>query len=268
MPDSRKSCGCCCGLYNVADGTRSSLFDRLGRRTELFARVERTSAAILDYEAIIREAQPVPLDPDIHVCEFLGFVDAESRLVGCLLHPLSPGNRGIDLRGLCHYGSMACKAFYCPAWTAIAPRHREILMELLDDWHLYGLVVTDVDFVASVFGLAEERLSRPMVSADLADARIRDLTTRALAWKDRWPLTSGAFRRRSRYYFKQGSTQDGDDRPRSMERLLECLRFTFGKDFDVTAAEIIVNETFDELEDALKSGSGLTMASALKKLHG
>ncbi len=155
-PDGRKSCAACCGLYNVPDGTRSTLMARLEGRTHAFGTVVRDPDAIAEFAAQVSERERVtPLDPVIHVCEFVGFVDSHWRSPGCLLHPSAPGNRGIDLRGLCHYGSMACKGFFCPATEQLEAYQTAILVELIDDWQLYGLVVTDVDYVKSVFRLVE-----------------------------------------------------------------------------------------------------------------
>ncbi len=155
-PDGRKSCAACCGLYHVTDGRRSPLLAKLQSRTDAFAAVVRDPDSIAEFATRVREREAItPLDPVIHVCEFVGFVDSSRRSPGCMLHPSAPGNRGIDLRGLCHYGSMACRGFFCPATEELEPYQTAILVELIDDWHLYGLVVTDVDYVRSVFRLVE-----------------------------------------------------------------------------------------------------------------
>ncbi|MEW6351586.1 MAG: hypothetical protein AB1646_21250 [Thermodesulfobacteriota bacterium] len=155
-PDGSKSCAACCGLYNLVDGRRSTLLPRLEARTRTFAEVVRDPDAIAEFAVRVREQEAVtPLDPVIHVCEFVGFTDAAWRAPGCMLHPTAPGNRGVDFRGLCHYGSMACKGFFCPATEELEAYQAEIVIELIDDWHLYGLVATDVDYVKSVFRLVE-----------------------------------------------------------------------------------------------------------------
>ena len=127
-PDSRKSCAACCGLYNVPDATRPALQAKLETRTRAFQNVERSPQAVEDYQLWVRahEAE-TPLEEVIHVCEFAGFLDSHQRVVGCQLHPTAPGNEELDLRGLCYYGSMACKSFFCPAWgrnSPKAPRYR------------------------------------------------------------------------------------------------------------------------------------------------
>ncbi len=164
-PDSSKSCAACCGLYNVPNATRSALQFKLEKRTLAFREVERSPQAIEDYQMWVRanEAEG-PLDEAIHVCEFAGFLDPQQRIVGCQLHPTGTGNQGVDLRGLCYYGSMACKSFFCPAWEEIPLRLRDMVCLLIDDWHVYGLVITDVDFVRSLFGLLEDRIEAELDS--------------------------------------------------------------------------------------------------------
>ena len=153
-PDESKSCAACCGLYNLSDATRPILWQKLQRRTTLFRTTPRCADAIAVFQETVQLEEPeAPLEEIIHVCEFAGFLDQYRRVVGCQLHPSAPGNNGVDLRGLCHYGSMACKAFFCPSWTAIPPGYVEVLVKALQDWHLYGLVITDVDFVTSLFRL-------------------------------------------------------------------------------------------------------------------
>lgn len=121
-PDRGKSCAACCGLYNVPEARRPALRAKLGNRSTIFRTIERSAEAILEFAEYIRQVEAeLPLDGEIHACEFAGFLDPGFRSVGCMLHPAAPGNDGIDHRGLCHYGSMACKAFFCPAWNEVLP---------------------------------------------------------------------------------------------------------------------------------------------------
>ncbi len=112
-PDKLKSCAACCGLYNVSDATKPTLEAILRDRSEIFEKTERSMNSILEFKQWVQQFQAVaPLDPDIHVCEFIGFLDPGYKTVGCLLHPSVPGNNNNDFRGLCYYGSMACKSFF------------------------------------------------------------------------------------------------------------------------------------------------------------
>ncbi len=234
-PDANKSCAACCGLYNVPDGTRSALYEKLRFRTHLFMETPRTVEALLAFASLVRVGEDMnPLDQDIHVCEFTGFVDADYRQPGCLLHPLARGNEGMDLRGLCYYGSLACKTFFCPAWQELDPVQRELLVLSIDDWHLYGLVITDLQFVRSVFNLLEKSLGRPLDrSLLLSDNRLEALRE-MLEWKDSWPFKGAGTSRRSRYYFRDHGPSD------PMHALLESVRFTFDMPGPVPGEQEIV----------------------------
>jgi hypothetical protein len=250
-PDNQKSCAACCGLYNVPDATRPALWKDLETRTLLFRQTERTVDALQKFEAFISESGTVsPLDGDIHVCEFTGFVDEAFRIVGCMLHPSSPGNRGVDLRGLCHYGSMACKSFYCPAWYELDPRHRNILSETIDDWHLYGLVITDVDFVGSLFGLLEEKIGEELAPVRLTSGPALKIFKQMLSWKDSCPFGQFLPVRKSRYYFKGSCLHGGNLYQAHCARLLAAVGFTFETGDDMAAAEQFVKQTVEDFVDA------------------
>lgn len=256
-PDGKRSCAACCGLYNVRDGTRSTLSNKLEQHTLLFETVERSAAAISAYKSrVAEEEENSSLDSEIHVCEFIGFLDPRQRLVGCMLHPAAKGNEGIDLRGLCHYGSMACKSFFCPAWEEVPARYRDVLLALVEDWHLYGLVMTDVDFVMSLLGLVEQRLGRLLDAAELTDTPAGSILSEILSWKDSWPPGRESHVRRSRYYFKSPFHRTNPDFDANMARFLGTLNFTFDIEADSRRAESIVLLKLEELIEAYEGNRG------------
>ena len=247
-PDQLKSCAACCGLYNVTDGTRSTLSAKLKRRSDLFAEVPRNPDAIAAYAVHIRGIEAgSSLDDEIHVCEFTGLVDRAERLVGCMLHPEVPGNRGVDLRGLCHYGSLACRSFYCPPWEELPPRYAQTVIALVDDWHLYGLLITDADFLIALFGLLEHRLGRMLDPQVARRPSSRELLLEMLHWKNNSPLHGSSSVRRSRYYYKRSVSSTCDDATRLMAALLDAVAFTFDVRLgDSADAARIVTEHVEE----------------------
>ena len=86
----------------------------------------------------------------------MGFIDAERRRVGCLLHPA--GNAGCDLRSQSFYGQKLCDGHFCPSYQKLAQHEVDCLAAVLDDWYLYGLVITDIDYVKEFFRLVEQGL--------------------------------------------------------------------------------------------------------------
>ena len=253
-PDSRKSCAACCGLYNVHDATRTGLTSKLEKRSSFFRTTPRTVAALEAYQAAVnREETDTPLDAAIHVCEFTGFLTTDRKIVGCLLHPSSPGNDGIDLRGLCYYGAMACKSFFCPSWSEVPAWQKRILLDVSDDWLLYGLVVTDLGFVRSIFRLLEINLGAPVDRKRIFSGPALNIFKDMLAWKDSWPFDESSKVRRSRYYFKAGSPDTPMDESECKRDLLESLKFTFGLNSVVPEAGDFVQQRVEEFVAAYRT---------------
>jgi hypothetical protein len=165
------SCGACCGLYNLADNGRQGLAALLAQRTARFIDVPREIDALDDFALwSARQAGPPPL-PRFHHCPFLGLIGQERRRVGCLLHPLAAGNRGVDLRGLSYYGSFTCRTYFCAASREMADHHQRIVTQIFDHWYPYGLVVTETRLVSLLLRAVEARLGSPIDPLNVAASR-------------------------------------------------------------------------------------------------
>jgi hypothetical protein len=157
QPDKQKSCAWCCGLYNSRDMSRAGLARKLRARTEEFTRTRRTVEAILYFSESNREKEKSQLlDPEFYSCEFVGFLNEEETLVGCMLHPLARGNGGTDWRGLSFHGAMACQGFFCRSYRELSTVQKRIILSAVNDWFLFGLVISDADLIHSFFRLVEE----------------------------------------------------------------------------------------------------------------
>jgi hypothetical protein len=162
QPDRQKSCAWCCGLYNSCHKSRAGLARELKTRTGEFARTTRTVEAILHFSESNRlKEKSRLLDLDFYSCEFVGFLNEEETLVGCMLHPLARGNGGRDWRGLSFHGAMACQGFFCRTYRELSPFQKEIILSAVNDWYLYGLLISDTDFIHTFFGLVEEHSIEP-----------------------------------------------------------------------------------------------------------
>jgi hypothetical protein len=233
-PDSSKSCAACCGLYNVIDGRREVLNSLLIKRTFAFRKISRTVDAISDFSEVSRTGLGIrQWDPEIHVCEYTGFVDDSCKTVGCMLHPHAPGNNGIDFRGLCYYGSMACKAFFCPAASEIDETYVTIVNKLITDWHLYGLVATDINFLNALFALIEMMAEGPIAAEAMLRAEPSAMLMKVLGWKTSWPFAEKSAKRRSSYYLIR--SDQPKDEAGLVNNIVDCLCFTF--DFCVGSNE-------------------------------
>ncbi len=249
-PDNTKSCAACCGLYNVPIATKEALGERLALRTSLFSDIDRSPDAIQSFERYIIAIEGEEcLDSEIHVCRFVGFLDPLCRTVGCLLHPSAQGNAGQDWRGLCYYGSLACKTFYCDAWHAIPHRYLTIVSNFIHDWHLWGLVVTDAEFVICLLSLLETALQATLDPALLRNDSVKDMMISMLRWKDEWPFANGSAQRRSRYYHRPRKSPFSLNGADAISVLVESIEFTFGSATKPHGASELIRT---KLEDFVK----------------
>lgn len=184
QPDKRKGGAWCCGLYNVRDSGREELITRLRRRTKAFSRTPRTTEAIVRYsEQTNGEERLRLLDPDFCSCEFVGFLDANETRVGCLLNPMSRGNGGVDWRGLSFHGGSACSGFFCRAFRELTGVERAIVLAAIDDWYLYGLILSDVDYIRAVLRLLELALGRSLTLEQGLSPPVLEAIHRLFRWK-------------------------------------------------------------------------------------
>lgn len=202
------SCGACCGLFNLADNGRQSISALLSQRTARFATVPREIEALDDFaQWSRRQAGPAPL-AHFHHCPFLGLIGKKQSRVGCLLHPLAAGNRGVDLRGLSYYGSFTCRTYFCPASRKMAERHQRLLKLIFNHWYPYGLIVTEARLVRLLLTAVEARLEGPLDPvAVAANPQAAAAFVHLLSLKIDWPFRPGPLRTAARihYLFNDGA---------------------------------------------------------------
>jgi hypothetical protein len=262
--NDRVSCGACCGLYNVAEVSRTHLAALLHQRTLRFATLPRTAAAI-DAFAQWTHAQESQKRPfaDFHHCPFIGLIGPNASRVGCLLHPLAEGNQGVDFRGLSYYGGLACRTYFCPATQSLPARYKRILRTVLDDWYLYGMVVTETELIAAQFQWLEKRLGREMDAALWIDhPHARQPLVDLLALKISWPFRPHDAPTPCHYFF----TDPPHIRPQidygrlgavpsPMHPMLRELVSAFGSTADLHAAEQLLETKLERAARALVGGA-------------
>lgn len=204
----------------------------LERRTELFRQTPRDIESIILFKNSIRDLEnPAPLIDDIHVCEFTGFMDHEQRTIGCMLHPMAHGNMGTDWRGLCHYGSMACKTFFCPACEELTDTEAGILIDLIDNWRMYGLIITDVNFVRSVFNLLRIKTGRDITKGEAqGNPAILDALYGFLSLKVSLSDQLSSNHCQSLYFVKPDPTIDPDCIESNVWAIIRSIAATYGID--------------------------------------
>ena len=202
--DRNISCGACCGLYNLSNADEANLRALLAARTAAFSAVPRRIDAVADFGRRTAEAiegrQPIS---DFHHCPYIGLIGGGRSRVGCLLHPLAAGNEGIDLRGLSHYGGMACRIYFCPSHEALSPAWKRIVQQTAGSWYLYGLAITEDELLAGLFGILEEAVGRPITEADIVgDPQSVRAIQGLLQLKCNWPFRPDHVPGPVNYFFK------------------------------------------------------------------
>ena len=140
----------------------------------------------------------------IYNCEFLGFVDAARRRVGCLLHPSL--HQGRDLRTCSFYGAELCGGHFCISFTSLSSVEQEAVIGSLDDWYLYGLVITDIDLVKEFFTHTQNRLGESLRSGRLKDEEVRGALREFFSLKEYWRFASKG-KRLGKYCFSHAEYQ-------------------------------------------------------------
>jgi hypothetical protein len=256
------SCGACCGLYNVAAASRSALFQLLKKRTRQFATTPRSIDAIFQFKRQIeaREGTERPM-PDFHHCPFLGLIGPAQATVGCLLHPLAEGNNGMDFRSVSYYGGMTCHIYFCPSTRLLPVRIKEVVRTVLDDWYLYGLIVTETKLLKALFEELENRINRPLYAQDFeGHEACREALKYLFLLRVSWPFRSPGNHRMANYFFNDHlyarpplavpCESDGILRYR---RILQELETDVSSEHALRLAELYLDDRFKRVQDALET---------------
>ena len=198
-PDDTKSCGACCGLYNWIDHSRAQVTECANRRTDIFLSGMAHGKDLVTVKAELQAADSSEsLFEVIHNCPFVGFVDQGRRQVGCMIHPVHHDGR--ELRDISLYGAELCNGHECPSHQVLTAVERQLVIDSVDDWYLYGLVITDIDLIREFTTLVSNRLGEEIRPQFLKDRRVRDAAASFFRLKETWPYRSRE-RRFGKYSF-------------------------------------------------------------------
>ncbi len=213
QPGKGASCGACCGLYNFRDHSRAALTRRLTAQTERLSRTPHTPEAYAEAARELTANRDAPaLFPIVRVCPLLGFLDAEHQRVGCLGHPMVTG--GTDLRDCGVYRATICETFTCPSFGWLTDAQARLVQAACADWYLYGLVITDVEFVRGCLKLLEWELGGP-ASPDVLRERPESLAAmrRLFALKETAPGRDS----QAAVFGRFAHDAEGEPTPRSLD---------------------------------------------------
>ena len=201
QPDNSKSCAACCGLYNTEDHSHELVSFNLRQRTNLFRGFkgdppdwsEKYQEEIEELELPTRK-----LAEAIYNCPFLGYLNSDETIVGCMLHPRQ--NNGKDWRDCAFYGKDICASHICISHNLLTYDEKIAVINAIDHWYVYGLVITDVDLVKSYFRLISEKLGEGINGSRLEEKSLKDAAKRFFNYTWDWKFQAKK-NRLGRYYF-------------------------------------------------------------------
>ena len=256
QPDPSKSCGACCGLYNCEDHSRNTLEVLLQRRTSLFLSSGKDPELFQKAYSVEKFPSNPKLVEAIYNCEFLGFLDAERKRVGCLLHPSV--NQGEELRyHCCFYGPELCAGHFCPSYTYLTQAEQKTVLVSLEDWYLYGLVITDIDLVKEFCQQVQTCSGDRLREERLQDRTVRQALRDFFGLKESWKFAS-LKNRLGKYYFSHSEYQVArieyektwKVKPSRFDKILVSLSSEFKNKEDILEAESLIEEKIIKFMEA------------------
>ncbi|MFZ3048490.1 MAG: hypothetical protein WA151_21460 [Desulfatirhabdiaceae bacterium] len=245
------SCGACCGLYNVLDNSRDHLQVMLMARTDMLERLPRTIDGIDAYSrwAMAHEDLNHPFS-DFHHCRFIGLVGENRSRVGCLLHPLADKNMGQDFRGLSHYGTLACRTYFCPTHEALSSPLKHLVKNAAADWYDYGLMITEHCLLNSFWQQVTQKM--PSVQVLNSICVQQNLIRKLMQMKINWPFRNDQILARIHYFFNDRlyirpeiSYQKLGISPSRWDETLRELGSSFQSAEEVHRAETLLDDVID-----------------------
>ncbi len=261
QPDEHKSCGACCGLYNLLDHSRETLTLQLESNTSLFFSLGEPPDLDL-YRELRGEFWPQhKLCETIYNCEFIGFLDSGRKKIGCLLHPAL--HHGIDLRTCSFYGVEMCDGHFCPSYTYLTVAEQAAAIAALDDWYVYGLVITDIDFIKEFFAAVQNRLGETLKAGMFTKPAIKRALQDYFKLKESWKFIAPGSRL-GKYYFSRAEyciarieyEKNWKMKPSRFDKILLSLASQFKTAEDVIAAELIIEEKINAMIAAYHAEKG------------
>jgi len=245
------SCGACCGLYNLPDLSPEKLERLLSKRTIDFASVPRTEDGIFEFQQ--KHKGPHRLSrpfAQFHHCPFLGLIGEKKSRVGCLLHPAAAGNNGVDYRSLSWYGEQACRTYFCPATNKLSTVYQSIIIQAIDNWYDFGLIVTEHALLTAYFKEVETRLGRLLTKSDYTrNIGAREALRDFAKLKSKWPYRRHDSPGPCNFFFENGLyprpdvyRTPPDLRQSSYEKILRELDSGFSSAKEIEAADQLLDD--------------------------
>jgi len=126
---------------------------------------------------------------------------------------------------------------------------QKAVLSALDDWYLYGQVITDIDLVKEFFKIVQSRLGDCLREERLDDRLVRQALRDFFGLKESWKFASSK-NRLGKYYFSQAEYQiarieyekNWSVKPSNFDKILVSLSSEFNSGEDLLEAEAIIEE--------------------------
>ena len=234
----------------------------LTQRTVSFASVPRTEDEIFSFKR--KNNGPHRLSrpfPGFHHCPFLGFIGGPKKRVGCLLHPSVPGNNGVDYRSLSWYGEQACRNYFCPSTDKIPRVFKLILIQSIDNWYTFGLIVTEYALLTAYFKEIEFRLGRQVVVSDYVNnIKAANALNEFAELKANWPYRRDDCPGPCNFFFENGLYPRPDffhtipaGWPTSYKEIFRELDSDFSSEKDLIEGCRLLDNLFVKTQRAIES---------------
>jgi len=127
----------------------------------------------------------------------------------------------------------------------------------LDDWYLYGLVITDIDLVKEFFKHVQNRLGESIRVECLENIKVRTVLQNFFRFKEFWKFSS-AKNRLGKYYFSYSEyhiarieyEKRWQIKPSHFDKILVSLSSEFTTQTDVGEAESLIEEVIERFVEA------------------
>ncbi len=162
------------------------------------------------------------------------------------------GMGGKDFREHSFYGKELCAGHFCPSFTVLTKVEQAAVIWTLEDWYLYGLVVTDIDLVKEFFEIVQNRLGDNLHLGRFKNREVQGALGDFFQLKESWKFASRG-NRLGNYYFSHGEYQiarieyekNWQMKPSRFNKILVSLSSEFNRPEEVREAESLIEEKIE-----------------------
>jgi hypothetical protein len=182
------SCAACCGVYNFADRSSSTLQARLAHRTRRVAAAGWDEAALREAARdLAQEEEPLLLFKAVKTCPLAGFIDDGHTRVGCLIHPLRHP-KGQDLRDLGAYHDRGiCEGHLCAPHQWLTSTEK-VFLRCASNWQVYSMGIGECGFLKAALTWVANRRGAEVQVRDFARPGAVEAASSLLSMWEAWPF--------------------------------------------------------------------------------